>query len=121
MTPFLLDYQDDPFKAFSWKKQDGSFYEFFYKIKDMTKNVGHPSQVFSYEIVTFVLPPILKNTSTQKAYGLMYLKNTGQTIWTADDYLTLELEGNLVEATPVSYQDKIEPGQITLAIYEVDK
>lgn len=118
VTPFVLDYQAKPFDVFSWKKKDGDFYEFYHNIKDMAKSQGKPVQIVSSEVISFLLPPVLRKVDSDRLYGLVNLKNTGQSIWKVGETVSLTLRGKEVDVEPVSLLSNIEPGETTLALYE---
>ena len=116
VTPFVLDYKDAPFDIFSWKKPGGSFYPFYYEVQKMEKLKGEPIQVTSGKILVVVFPSILKRHG--KNFGLAYIKNTGQAIWSAgkltkisDGLLQFEIEPILLSNT--------EPNQNALVFFRV--
>src|SRR3990172_2157634 len=47
VTPFMLNYQSEPFNTFSFKKADGSFYDFYSEIQKMLKKSGNPKRINS--------------------------------------------------------------------------
>ena len=79
VTPFVLDYQGDPFLGFSWKLQNSSdFYPQYYSIQTLPKIKGEPEQIDKGEI-KFSLP---KELVVQSKYNFkIALKNQGQAIW----------------------------------------
>lgn len=84
VTPFLLNYTNAPFDGFSWKKKDGSFYVFYYKVLDLSKTKGAPIQETKGEIEgIFASPIVLKNSEFT---GYILTKNTGQTIWNSNNF-----------------------------------
>lgn len=42
VTPFILNYDEKPFVDFSWKKKDGTFFEFYSVIRELPKISGDP-------------------------------------------------------------------------------
>lgn len=79
VTPFVLDYQGQPFLEFSWKKyQSNDFYQQYYTVQSLAKTKGDPEQIESGKIV-FNLPTELV---AQSKYDFkISLKNFGQAIW----------------------------------------
>jgi len=83
VTPFILDYTASPFDIYSWKKNDGSFYSYYFDIQKMAKIAGTPVQIESGQIFgAFAQPIIITGTDF---VGAILAKNTGQTIWTQNN------------------------------------
>lgn len=115
VTPFILNYQTPPFDTFSWKKKDGSFYEFYFDLKEMPKVKGEPKQENKGEVQTILLPEVL--TVQDTTYGLLYIKNTGQKIWKAGIVETVAVEKGFLEIRPANPLSDIEPGKIGTVLY----
>jgi hypothetical protein len=117
ITPFVLDYQDEPFDIFSWKKNDGTFYDFYEEVQKISKIAGHPVQVNTVEIITTILPPIYKVNNNK--YGIAYLKNTGQAIWKRKEFLIVQETDTdkPLEIQPISFSKEVKPQGKTLALY----
>ncbi len=83
VTPFVLDYQEEPFLGFSWKKyQSEEFYPQYYLLQSLGKIKGEPEKIEKGEI-NFDLPKELVEQSTYQFK--IKLKNLGQAIWGKDD------------------------------------
>ncbi|HKB88840.1 MAG TPA: hypothetical protein VKC53_04320 [Patescibacteria group bacterium] len=79
VTPFILDYNSSPFDVYSWKKSDGTFYNFYGDVQKILKIKGTPVQIESGQIMAaFAQPVIITGTDF---VGLILARNTGQTIW----------------------------------------
>lgn len=79
VTPFILDYTSPPFDVYSWKKSDGSYYNFYSDIQKMAKVKGVPTQIESGQIfAAFAQPAIITGTDF---VGAIFARNTGQSIW----------------------------------------
>lgn len=115
ITPFILNYQGKPFDVFSWKKADGSFYDFYYEIQSMAKTKGEPTRINSIQTITTFLPEIIK--SGNRKLGLAYVKNTGQVIWTQSEVQTVEENGKIFEIEPIPFLHSIEPKNKALIFY----
>ena len=89
ITPFILNYQDNPFDIFSWKKDAGNYYNFYFDVQKLKKTKGTPIQEIKGEYIVKLLPMLIK--SDGKKWGLAYIKNTGQKIWGDDETITLNL------------------------------
>jgi len=85
VTPFILNYQSEPFLGFSWKKyQENNFYSYYHRVQSLAKKSGGPEIINKGKIV-FDLP---KELIVQSLYNFkVSLKNQGQAIWDkADGY-----------------------------------
>lgn len=84
VTPFVFDYQAEPFLGFSWKKfNEDDFYPQYYLIQSLPKQKGQPEQDEKGEI-KFNLPNELVE---QSDYSFkISLKNLGQGYWDDKDY-----------------------------------
>lgn len=92
VTPFVLDYQSDPFLGFSWKKQNKSeYFQQFETVQNVKKTEGSPEIVDRGEIV-FEYP---RELVMQSSYHYrLKLKNSGQAIWDKDRGYTIKLSNN---------------------------
>ena len=106
VTPFVLDYQMEPFLGFSWKRKgDDGFYQQYYFVQSVPKTKGEPEQEEKGEI-SFDLPKELVNKSTYQFK--IRLKNQGQGYWDERNYGLLVnnvkktefLIGNLGDISP---------------------
>lgn len=90
VTPFVLNYQSEPFLKFSWLKKDTNEpYPEYETVKNLSKTAGKPIFVEGGEIA-HNFPTELVAQSTFRLY--FKLKNTGQAIWRTDDGYRLVLE-----------------------------
>lgn len=123
VTPFILNYTEEPFYNFSWKNKDGSYFPIYQEMQSVQKLKGKPIQKISGEIIfSFLNPLMLKNTEHN---GFMLVKNKGQAIWT-------QSESNVISETDsektASYDVKvsntklspIEPFATGLVIYTLN-
>jgi len=95
VTPFVLDYQGDPFLEFSWKKfASPEFYEQYYVVQSLKKIKGSPEQINTGKI-EIKLPA---NLVAQSNYRLkIKIKNLGQAVWEDKDGYKLTVVGNKFE------------------------
>ncbi|MBI5122283.1 hypothetical protein HZA75_00330, partial [Candidatus Roizmanbacteria bacterium] len=100
VTPFVFDYQGDPFLEFSWKKNSSQdFYPQYFTVQSMSKIKGDPEQREKGEI-NFNLP---KELVEQSKYNFkVKLKNQGQSIWSKDDNYYLS------HGREIDNKDKVE-------------
>ena len=90
MTPFVLDYQGDPFLGFSWKKINSQeYYQQFDTIKSMNKIKGDP-EIIEKGTLTFNFPTQL---ATDSYFNFpIKIKNLGQGWWDKDANYYLSLD-----------------------------
>ncbi len=103
VTPFVLDYQSDPFLEFSWKLPNSSdFYQQYFTVQSLTKIKGEPEQIDKGEI-KFSLP---KELVVQSKYDFrITLKNQGQAIWDKDNDYQLIVSSNTGNRPDYLFED----------------
>lgn len=90
VTPFILNYQSEPFLDFSWQKfQSNDFYSYYYTVQSLPKIKGEPPRLELGEI-HFSLPKELVAHSQYQLF--LTLKNQGQAIWDSNEGYHLDLE-----------------------------
>ncbi len=116
VTPFVYDYQGQPFLDFSWKRfQSSDYYPQYHMVSSMKKVKGVPVQVETGELV-FDFPSKLVVESNY--HFPIEIKNTGQAIWEKDDGYRLGLEDYPKDKYFFSDLKKIKPGQeVTIDLY----
>lgn len=118
VTPFLLNYQENPFDHFSFKKITGEqqnlkilgasypdYYAHFQAMIDLNKVAGKPIQENKAQLTGGRIYP---SVVTNETYTIpLVFKNTGQSIWN---------ENETVELRAVQGQDvlKIEPVKLSV-------
>ncbi len=90
ITPFILNYQDNPFDHFSWKKLNSSeYYDHYFTYKSLEKTKGAPKQREQFTFTTPLLPDTLVINST---YTLeTEIQNIGQSIIDPDQGYVLTI------------------------------
>lgn len=84
VTPFVFDYQGDPFLSFSWKlpsiqaSETHEFYQQFYTVQGITKEKGNPAQVEKGDILVDLPSELVAHSNFHFS---LKLKNTGQALW----------------------------------------
>lgn len=103
VTPFILNYQTDPFLGFSWKKQNSEeYYEQFGIAKSIFKIKGDPQQIINATL-NHNLP---KELSIDSNYAFkINLRNTGQSIFDKKDGYRLEILNNKNSIKNYSFSD----------------
>ncbi|MDO9027253.1 MAG: hypothetical protein Q7U68_00075, partial [Candidatus Roizmanbacteria bacterium] len=82
VTPFVLDYQGEPFLEFSWKKYNSQdFYQQYYTVQSLAKLKGEPEQR-EKGWINYRLPTDLVVQSTY--HFKIKLNNLGQAVWDKD-------------------------------------
>lgn len=114
VTPFLLNYQEEPFDHFSFAKILGAhapeFYPQYQAIADLLKVKGRPVQENKAQLLN---GEIYKAIVSGESYPVsLTFKNTGQSIWEAGRVKLVALQGERelgLKDTAIS--ENIEPGQ----------
>ncbi|KKQ98790.1 MAG: hypothetical protein UT24_C0001G0071 [Candidatus Woesebacteria bacterium GW2011_GWB1_39_12] len=119
VTPFILNYQTPPFDIFSWKKKDGSFYEFYYEMQKLPKKQGKPVQVVSIDVLSIIFPPIFPSNGRLEG-GIALIKNKGQTIWNGDEKIRSSKFNLDIELEPKTIFSDIEPGETSVAVFSTE-
>ncbi len=114
VTPFILDYNAEPFTQFSWKAPDGHFYSFYEDIRKLKKTNGQPVQMTSGQILAAFAQPIIIPDSD--FFGVIFAENTGQSIWD-QSLLTIKSDSdNLILRN--YFFDEIEPKRRGLLVFK---
>lgn len=114
VTPFVLNYAQDPFSEFSWKKENGSYLKQYESIKSLPKSTGKPKQIIKGEILFSFLNPFgLAGTSTR---GYFLAKNTGQNIWENKNSVVATRQGDNIKIDSIS-MDGIKPFEKGIVAY----
>lgn len=114
VTPFILDYPQEPFADLSWQKSDGSFYKYYSVIQNLPKTEGKPKQIESGQIFAAVAQPVIPYGANFA--GIVWAKNTGQSIWT-EGINSLKSDGNKVNLQSYSFNN-IEPTKLGLIVFK---
>jgi hypothetical protein len=103
ITPFIFDYQGQPFLEFSWKKyQSAEFYQQYYSVAAMSKIKGEPEQKEKGKI-SYQLPIDLVVQSTYNFK--IKLSNLGQAIWDKDSGYKLVIKNKEKEKIDYLFED----------------
>ncbi|MEK7497559.1 MAG: hypothetical protein AAB656_01430 [Patescibacteria group bacterium] len=65
VTPFILNYEEKPFTDFSWKRKDGSFFDFYYTVMALAKISGDP--ILEPERILDILPIVIPEETQSPA------------------------------------------------------
>lgn len=116
ITPFILNYSQEPFSSFSWIRSDHTNKKVFEAVKGLTKIRGIPLQKVSGELSTIFVPPLFKVSDTK--IGVAVAKNTGQSIWYKDTTSYIEDGEKIIEITSPVFSD-IKPESSGLVYYRI--
>ena len=117
ITPFILNYQSEPFDIFSWKKNDGTFYEIYQEVQKLPKISGKPTQIAAVDVISLIFPPLIPSDGYLS--GIVLIENTGQQIWKGTEKIYTENRGHEVTLEPITHRADIEPEDRTFAIVKV--
>jgi hypothetical protein len=90
VTPFVYNYQDEPFDHFSWKQLSSqTFYPMYQAYQNISKESGQPKQIETFTTSPSLFPDTLVINSN---YTLeTSITNTGQGILTPNDDYALDI------------------------------
>jgi len=96
ITPFILNYQDEPFDHFSWQKPNSNeFYSQYETVQKVVKVKGEPVQEEKIVLSNQLPEKLIKNSTYQLA---VIIKNEGQGYWNEKDGYRLTISGLPVDA-----------------------
>jgi len=91
ITPFILNYQDEPFDHFSWQKPNSNeFYSQYETVQKVAKIKGEPVQEEKITLSNQLPEKLIKNSTYQLA---VIIKNEGQGYWDEKDGYHLTISG----------------------------
>ena len=96
VSPFILNYQGEPFDHFSWRKLGSDeFYDQYDRVKGLQKTAGMPLQINTFVLSTDRIP----DTFMTNSFYLIpvVIKNTGQQIWDSTTGLHIQAVGAVGE------------------------
>lgn len=114
VTPFILNYTNPPFDEFSWKKDENSFYGFYFDMQKLQKVKGKPIQEVKGDILTVLFQPV--QLAGVKFSGAILARNIGQSIWNKDE-VSVVGGGGSVLIKDYSYSD-IEPQNLGFIFFK---
>ena len=114
VTPFILNYTEEPFYEFSFKNKDGNYFDVFKTIQEIQKLKGSPIQKISGEVLFNFLNPLMFKNSEQR--GLSIVRNTGQATWTQSESNVINENGNEIKVSNTKF-GQIVPFSTGLVIY----
>ncbi len=106
VTPFILNYQTEPFLQFSWiKPQNVGVYPEFELVKSLPKDKGEP-EIQQKGRFVLDLPNEIVESSTY--HFQIELHNEGQAIWSQEEY-SLKIEGIPQTRYLISSMGQVKP------------
>jgi hypothetical protein len=89
VTPFILNYQAEPFDHFSWQKLNSSdFYPQYAAVQNLPKVAGQPEQIQLFSLESTLPQKLLVDSTYQIP---LKIKNLGQATWSLKDDYQLHL------------------------------
>lgn len=111
ITPFILNYNGQPFDEFSWINADKSSTDQFNRIKQIKKTRGEPEQYDDFILDSNTIARKLVSNSEYKFF--INLKNTGQVVWDKKDGYALHFSSTLdPKDINVEGIENVEPFQV---------
>ncbi len=112
VTPFVLNYQGEPFLKFSWVQLNNiGVYPEYEAVQGMTKESGRP-EIEEKGTIEFSLPREIVEKSTY--HFRIELKNAGQGIWSEENGYEFILEGIPKTQYLISSLGTVKPGESRL-------
>lgn len=113
VAPFVFNYPDILFRAFSFKIGD-SCLQFCLALKDFFKVKGEPERVDTGQILALVHAHEVINNSISKIS--LAVKNNGNYIWDTKNQFKIDVEALGMDVRKISWNsDNIYPGQVAKA------
>ncbi|MFZ3301111.1 MAG: hypothetical protein WA152_00145 [Microgenomates group bacterium] len=115
VTPFILNYTEEPFYEFSWKNKNGSYFPIYQTIQSVQKIKGEPIQKINGEIIFSFLNPLMLKGLDHKGFAVV--KNKGQAIWTQSESNVInETQNSEIKVSNTKFSP-IEPFSTGLVVY----
>ncbi len=116
VTPFVFDYQGDPFLGFSWKlpasvaTSEKTFYPQYYTVQSLPKTAGEPDQIEKGEMAVDLPAKMVAHSNFEFN---IHLKNTGQGYWDKSGgyRISLALQGDKKFEHFIGDIKDLKPGQ----------
>ncbi len=103
VTPFVFDYQGEPFLEFSWKRFNSQeYYQQYSTVAAMSKIKGEPEQI-EKGWMNFKFPTDLVVQSTYNFK--IKLENQGQAVWDKNDGYKLKIKSEELQGTDYLFDD----------------
>ncbi|MFA6532851.1 MAG: hypothetical protein WCT22_02520 [Patescibacteria group bacterium] len=103
VTPFVFDYQGEPFLEFSWKRFNSQeYYQQYSTVAAMSKIKGEPEQI-EKGWINFKFPTDLVVQSTYNFK--IKLENQGQAVWDKNDNYKLKIKSEELQGTDYLFDD----------------
>jgi hypothetical protein len=116
VTPFVLNYQSEPFIQFSWK-QNNLFLSYFEQVKAVQKTAGEPKIIEKVKIrANYVFPFPDKNNNFK---GVLIVENMGESIIDTST-IALKPESGISSIKTGSSFSSLEPFDTGVISYELN-
>lgn len=115
ITPFVFNFTDGAFNAFSFKANDKvlgkKFYAYHEAIKNLQKPQGNPVRENKARDFSVNVPDVLINKLPENGYVKLF--NAGNIIWKKSENFDVKIDAQNAEVYDVYFsRDKIHPGEL---------
>lgn len=122
VTPFVFNYPDGLFDAFSFKDSEGKvkekFYSYYFVVRDLLKGEGNPHRKNTAGKLTVELPTIIITNFADR--GKVKIKNTGNEIWRLGENLRLDVQVTNAQVSDFYFEkNEVFPGEDLHAHFKV--
>lgn len=108
VTPFILNYPEEPFRKFSFKQKNGLYNGAYHIIQAMPKVKGEPPIIHAGEITINNNEPVIRLIAASYYELPVSLVNTGQSIWDSSEGFSFTFACEGIDAL-VPILNKLEP------------
>ncbi len=117
VTPFLLNYQSEPFTNFSWQVLGTTdFYPHYYQVQNLPKISGSPCQDHQAEIIGQIPSDLIIESNYE---FILKIKNTGQSIINQNDKFLFKFKTVpelKIKTSPLPVIEPLQNGQVNLEL-----
>lgn len=122
ITPFVFNYPDGLFDAFSFKdseqEQEAKFYSYYYALRDLVKGKGDPHRKNAADKFEIDVPSIVVTNFADR--GKVKIKNIGNDIWRLGENLRLDVEATNAQVSDFYFEkNEVFPGEDLRADFKV--
>ena len=108
VTPFILNYQGEPFLSFSWQKHnESSFYQQYETTQLILKQAGNPKQIHSFKVISSLPKELVQDSKFELSWRT---QNHGQSIWDWLDGYEFRLTNDPKLKAKFSPLNEVKPG-----------
>ena len=122
VTPFVFNYSDGLFDAFSFKdserKVGAKFYSYYYAIRELIKGKGDPQRKNAASEFEIDVPSIIITNFADR--GTVRIKNIGNEIWQVGENLRFDVKANNAQVFDLYFEkNEVFPGENLRADFKI--